>query len=81
MIHADVWGDWFGGQHDYWQDPGRAERLFVSTQSVLGLPASVPLAHGALFAFGVPALGRLLRGAARRPDFIFATALLLVALS
>ena len=80
MIHADVWGDWFGGQHDYWQDPGRAERFFVSTQSVLGLPASV-LAVGALFAFGVPALRRLLRGAPRRPDFIFATALLLVALS
>ena len=80
MIHADVWGDWFGGQHDYWQDPGRAERFFVSTQSVLGLPASM-LAVGALFAFGVPALRRLLRGAPRRPDFLFATALLLVALS
>jgi 4-amino-4-deoxy-L-arabinose transferase-like glycosyltransferase len=80
MIHADVWGDWFGAQHDYWQDPGRAERLFVSTQSVLGLPASV-LAVGALFAFGVPALRRLLRGVPRPPDFIFATALLMVALS
>jgi 4-amino-4-deoxy-L-arabinose transferase-like glycosyltransferase len=80
MIHADVWGDWFGGQHDFWEDPGRAERFFVSTQSVLGLPASV-LAVGALFAFGVPALRRLLRGVASHPDFVFATALLLAALS
>lgn len=80
MIHADVWGDWFGGQHDLWKDPGGAARFFVSTQSVLGLPASV-LAVGALFAFGVPALRRLLRGPPRGPDVVFATALLVAALS
>ena len=39
------------------------------------------LGVGALFAFGVPALRRLLRGAPRYPDFLFATALLLAALS
>jgi hypothetical protein len=80
MIHADVWGDWFGGQHDYWERSGSAERFFLSTQNVLGLPASV-LAVGALFAFGVPALRRLVRGAPGYPDFLFATALLLAALS
>ena len=80
MVHADIWSDWFGGQHDLWRNPGSAERLFVSTQSVLGLPASV-LAVAALLAFGVPALRRLGRGAARPPDFLFATSFLLATLS
>ena len=42
QFHADLWSDWFGGQHEYWAEPARgATRLFVSSQSVLGLVFSV----------------------------------------
>lgn len=38
QFHADLWSDWFGGQHDYWSDPApAATRVLVSAQSVLGL--------------------------------------------
>jgi len=41
QFHADLWSDWFGGTHDYWSSsPDSATRLFLSTQSLLGLAFS-----------------------------------------
>jgi 4-amino-4-deoxy-L-arabinose transferase-like glycosyltransferase len=50
QFHADLWSDWFGGQHGYWPDaPGTATRVVLSSQSVLGLAFSVVAIAGLWF--------------------------------
>ncbi|MEX2645748.1 MAG: hypothetical protein WD249_05750 [Gaiellaceae bacterium] len=50
QFHADLWSDWFGGQHGLWQEaPGAATRVFLSSQSVLGLAFSVVAIAGLWF--------------------------------
>jgi hypothetical protein len=81
QFHADLWSDWFGAQHRYWPEPPRgATAGFVSAQSVLGLLLT-PLAAGGLVAFGGAGAARLWERRARRPDFAYATFLLLAAVS
>ena len=82
QVHADIWSDWFGARHDYWREPpGAAARVFLSSQSVLGLLLG-PLALAGLLTFGGAALARLLRGVERGPrDFALAACLVLAALS
>lgn len=56
QFHADLWSDWFGGQHLYWQKPpDTATRLFLSSQSLLGVVASA-LALGGLALFAARGL-------------------------
>ena len=66
QFHADLWSDWFGGQHNYWANPTRAARFFASTQSVAGLIASVlgPLGFALLAARAFAARSTDLRSAA-----------------
>jgi 4-amino-4-deoxy-L-arabinose transferase-like glycosyltransferase len=81
QFHADLWSDWFGGQHELWsKQPGSATRVFLSSQSVLGLLLT-PLALGGLLAFGVPALSRLARARGDRRDVVFGTFLVLAAVT
>ena len=81
QFHADLWSDWFGGQHAYWrEEPSRATRFFLSSQSVLGLLVT-PLALGGLLAFGSRALRRVARGGAAAADVALAAGALLAALS
>ncbi|MBA3329572.1 MAG: glycosyltransferase family 39 protein [Actinobacteria bacterium] len=82
QVHADLWSDWFGARHDYWRErPGGATRVFLSSQSALGLLAG-PLALSGLLGFGGAALGRLVRRVERGPrDFALAACLVLAALS
>lgn len=62
QFHADLWGDWFGAQHDFWPGPPTgASRFFLSSQSVLGFVAEA-LAIVGLAAFGGGALARVWRG-------------------
>lgn len=69
QFQADLWSDWFGGQHDYWSgEEGPPERLTASSQSVLGLLAT-PVAIGGLVLL------------ARRRDFAGTAFALLVAVS
>ena len=69
QFHADLWSDWFGGQHGYWNEqPSTATRLFVSSQSVLGLLAT-PLVIAGLVVL------------ARRREFAGVALALLVGLS
>ena len=57
QFHADLWSDWFGGQHGYWQEPpGDATRVFLSVQSVLGLAFSAAALAGLWFLRRWPAL-------------------------
>jgi 4-amino-4-deoxy-L-arabinose transferase-like glycosyltransferase len=50
QFHADLWSDWFGGQHGFWQEaPGAATRVFLSSQSVLGLAFSAVAIAGLWF--------------------------------
>jgi 4-amino-4-deoxy-L-arabinose transferase-like glycosyltransferase len=47
QLHADLWSDWFGGQHRFWErPPGGATRLALSSQSLLGLLAAPALVGG-----------------------------------
>jgi len=56
-FHADLWSDWFGGQHGYWQEaPAAATRVFLSSQSVLGLVFSVAGLAGLWFLRRQPVL-------------------------
>ena len=81
QFHADLWSDWFGGQHGYWNDePGAFTRVFVSMQSVLGLLAT-PLLVGGLAVCGVRGVRGLASGARRTHEFAFATFALLAAFS
>jgi hypothetical protein len=81
QFHADLWSDWFGGQHGYWgKAPGSATRVFLSSQSVLGLLAT-PLALGGLLAFGGAGVARVLRGSRDRRDVAFAAFLVLAAVT
>ncbi|HEV8250898.1 MAG TPA: glycosyltransferase family 39 protein [Gaiellaceae bacterium] len=49
QFHADLWSDWFGGQHDFWsRSPATATRAFLSSQSVLGFAFSVVALAGLL---------------------------------
>jgi 4-amino-4-deoxy-L-arabinose transferase-like glycosyltransferase len=57
QFHADLWSDWFGGQHGYWNEPpGDATRVFLSAQSVLGLAFSAVALAGLWFLRRWPAL-------------------------
>jgi 4-amino-4-deoxy-L-arabinose transferase-like glycosyltransferase len=50
QFHADLWSDWFGGQHGFWQKPpSDATRIFLSSQSILGLALSVVAIAGLWF--------------------------------
>ena len=50
QFHADLWSDWFGGQHGYWhQAPSAATRVFLSSQSILGLAFAVVAIAGLWF--------------------------------
>jgi hypothetical protein len=81
QFHADLWSDWFGGQHARWRSqPGPTTRVFLSSQSVLGL-VFTPLALGGLLAFGVTGLRRLVRGRWGRRDLVFGTFLVLAVVS
>jgi 4-amino-4-deoxy-L-arabinose transferase-like glycosyltransferase len=81
QFHADLWSDWFGGQHAFWsRRPNAATRVFVSSQSVLGLLAT-PLALVGLVALGLGALSRLIRGAAGRGAVVLGTFLVLAAVT
>jgi len=80
QFHADLWSDWFGGQHAFWADPTGAATLFASTQSVLGLLAT-PLALGGLLAFGGAGAARMLRGRATQREAGFAAFLILAAVA
>lgn len=77
QFHADLWSDWFGGQHDLWsKPPSTTTRVFLSSQSVLGL-LGTPLALGGLLAFGWAGIVRLLRGGWGRRELVFGTFLVL----
>jgi 4-amino-4-deoxy-L-arabinose transferase-like glycosyltransferase len=80
QFHADLWSDWFGGQHVFWHHPSAAARLFASSQSLLGLLAT-PLALGGLLWFGAAGLARVLRGGASQRDAAFAAFLVLAGLT
>ena len=57
QFHADLWSDWVGGQHGYWREaPGAATRVFLSSQSVLGLAFSVVALAGLWFLRRQPVL-------------------------
>ncbi len=60
QLHADLWSDWYGGFHNAWVAPSRADRVTASSQSILGLAADA-LAIGGLLAFGLRPLLRLAR--------------------
>jgi 4-amino-4-deoxy-L-arabinose transferase-like glycosyltransferase len=50
QLHADLWSDWFGGQHGRWREaPDAATRVFLSSQSVLGLAFSLVAIAGLWF--------------------------------
>lgn len=69
QFHADLWSDWFGGQHAFWgEEPGAATRAALSAQSVLGLAATPALLAGLVLL-------------ARRRGFLGTAAPLLVTLS
>jgi hypothetical protein len=76
-FHADLWSDWYGVDRNYWAAPTRADRVLMSSQSLLGLLAdAVVLAGFALI--GLPALIRVVRRRARSAtDALFATLTLL----
>jgi 4-amino-4-deoxy-L-arabinose transferase-like glycosyltransferase len=77
QFYADLWSDWFGGQHEAWEHPSRAARVFASTQSVTAFPLTV-VAIGALFALGVHALRRVVAGRARETDVALSVFLVVV---
>lgn len=57
QFHADLWSDWFGGQHEYWsQPPSSTTRAFLSSQSVLGLAFSAVALAGLWFLWRWPTL-------------------------
>jgi hypothetical protein len=56
-FHADLWSDWYGVDRGFWKHPTRADRIFASTQSVLGLGGDALVLAG-LAIVGVPALVR-----------------------
>lgn len=66
-FHAYLWSDWNGGYHGLWQSPKPYARTLASVQSVLGFGADA-LVLGGLALLGVPALVRVLRGAAGGGD-------------
>jgi 4-amino-4-deoxy-L-arabinose transferase-like glycosyltransferase len=73
QFHADLWSDWFGGQHGFWGDrPGAATRAAVSAQSVLGL-VFTPFALAGLLVCGIAGI--------RRRDPAWTASLLLAAAS
>jgi hypothetical protein len=80
QFHADLWSDWFGAQHAFWpNEPGTTTRVFLSSQSVLGLIAS-GLAIAGLARFGGRALLRIApKRDPQESDFAW-TAFLLLAL-
>ena len=81
QFHADLWSDWFGGQHGFWGDASRSARFFASTQSVLGVFAAV-VALAGLVGVGLPAVVAAARG--RRlgaGEAVFATFLVLAILT
>jgi 4-amino-4-deoxy-L-arabinose transferase-like glycosyltransferase len=50
QFHADLWSDWVGGQHDFWHEaPDALTRVFLSSQSVLGLAFSAVAIAGLWF--------------------------------
>jgi 4-amino-4-deoxy-L-arabinose transferase-like glycosyltransferase len=56
-FHADLWSDWFGAQHGFWSEaPDAATRVFLSSQSVLGLFFSVVALAGLWFLRRQPVL-------------------------
>jgi hypothetical protein len=82
QFHADLWSDWFGGQHGYWGEPRPHATLFASTQSVLGFGATL-LGLGGMATFGARALTALRRHgrAAAAGDVVLAAALVVAALT
>jgi 4-amino-4-deoxy-L-arabinose transferase-like glycosyltransferase len=72
QFYADLWSDWFGGQHDAWEHPSRAARIFASTQSVTAFPLTL-FSLAALFALGVPALRRVVHRRGGELDVALAT--------
>ncbi len=72
-FHADLWSDWYGVDHNYWAAPTRADRVLVSSQSLLGLVADAVVLAG-LALMGLPALIRIARGRRRSAaDALLAT--------
>jgi 4-amino-4-deoxy-L-arabinose transferase-like glycosyltransferase len=80
QFYADLWSDWFGGQHDAWEHPSRGARVFASIQSVTAFPLTV-FAIGAVFVLGVRALRRLAGGRAREVDVALGLFVVVVAAS
>jgi hypothetical protein len=82
QFHADLWADWFGAQHAFWdRAPAGATRVFQSTQSVLGLLGTL-LGVAGLLAFGGAALGRIVGRTSRGArDVALAACVLLAVLS
>jgi len=63
-LHAELWSDWFGSIHSFWEGTSRVDRVTASTQSVLGL-----VADGlALFGLGWLAVPAAIRVARRRRE-------------
>lgn len=63
-FHADLWSDWYGVDRNYWATPSRADRVLVSSQSLLGLVADAVVLAG-IALLGLPALIRIARGRRR----------------
>jgi 4-amino-4-deoxy-L-arabinose transferase-like glycosyltransferase len=57
QFHADLWSDWVGGHHGYWREaPDTTTRVFLSSQSVLGLAFSAVAVAGLWFLRRQPVL-------------------------
>jgi 4-amino-4-deoxy-L-arabinose transferase-like glycosyltransferase len=80
QFYADLWSDWFGGQHDAWEHPSHGARIFASMQSVTAFPLTV-FAIGAVFGLGVHALRRVVGGRAREIDAALSVFLVVVVAS